>query len=84
LLKLLTAADRLAELFGPGAGDPFGVVLALLPHLIFVVRAQGMVGVGSRTVLGLEGAILHVLDPGHFLEEDLPLLDEMAHGARIV
>jgi hypothetical protein len=84
LLKLLATVHRLAQLLGARAGHPFGVVLAILPNLILVIRAQRMAGVGSRTELGLEGAVLHLLDLGHFLEDDLALLDEFAHGPTIV
>jgi len=43
-----------------------------------------MAGVGSGTELGLEGAVLHLLDPGHFLKDDLALLNEFTHGQSIV
>jgi len=40
LLKLLAAVHRFAQLLGARAGHPFGVVLARLPNLILVIRAQ--------------------------------------------
>jgi hypothetical protein len=43
-----------------------------------------MVGIGSRAILGFKGAVLHLVDPGHFLEDHLALLDEFAHGQSIV
>jgi hypothetical protein len=43
-----------------------------------------MVGVGPRPIFGLEGAVLHVVDLRHFLEDCLPLFQEFAHGASIV
>jgi hypothetical protein len=39
-----------------------------------------MVGIGSRAILGLKGAVLHLVDLGHFLEDHLALLDKYAHG----
>jgi len=84
LLELLAALHRLAQLLGARAGDSFGVVFAVLPNLMLVIRSQRMAGVSSGTELGLEGAILHLVDPGHFLQEDLALLDKFAHGQTIV
>jgi len=43
-----------------------------------------MARVGSGTELGLDGAVLHLVDLGHFLEDDLALLDKFAHGRTIV
>lgn len=79
LLKLLAAFHRLAQLLGARAGQPLGVVLAFLPNLILVVGAQRMAGVGPRSKLGFEGAVFHLVDPGHFLEDHLTLLDKFAH-----
>jgi hypothetical protein len=84
LLKLLAALHRLAQLLGARAGHPLGVVLALLPNLILVIRSQRTAGVGARSELSLEGAVLHLVNPGHFLEDHLALLDEFAHGQTIV
>jgi len=77
---LLAAIHGLAQLLRAGTRHPFGVVFALLPDLILVIRAQGMVGIGSRAILGFKGAVLHLVDPGHFLEDHLALLDKFAHG----
>jgi hypothetical protein len=84
LLKLLAAFHRFAQLLGAWPSDSFGVVLSLLPHLILVIGPEGMVGVGSRPVLGLEGAEFHLVDLGHFLQDYLPLLNEFAHERSIV
>ena len=84
LLKLLAAFHRLAQLLGARAGHPLGVVLAFLPDLILVVRAQRMAGVGPRSELGFKGAVLHLVDLGHFLKDHLTLLDKFAHGPTIV
>jgi hypothetical protein len=84
LLKLLAALHRLAQLLGARAGHPLGVVLAVLPDLILVVGTQRMAGVGTRSKLGLKGAVLHLVDLGHFLEDHLALLDKFAHGQTIV
>jgi hypothetical protein len=84
LLKLLAAFHRLAQLLGARAGHPSGVVLAFLPDLMLVAGPQRMAGVGPRSELGFEGAVLHLHDPGHFLEDHLTLLDKFAHGQTIV
>ncbi len=84
LLKLLAALHRLAQLLRARAGHPLGVVLALLPNLMLVVGSQRMAGVGPWSELGFKGAVLHLIDPGHFLEDHLTLLDEFAHGLTIV
>jgi hypothetical protein len=84
LLKLLAALHRLAQLLGARAGHPSGVVPAFLPDLMLVVGAQRMAGVGTGSELGFEGAILHLDDLGHFLEDHLTLLDKFAHGQTIV
>jgi hypothetical protein len=84
LLKLLAALYRFAQLLGARAGDPFGVVLAILPHLILVIGPEGMVRVDSRPVLSLKRAKLHLVDLSHFPEDYLTLLDEIAHAGRIV
>jgi hypothetical protein len=84
LLKLLAALHRLAQLLGAWAGHPFGMVFALPPDLMLVIGAQRMAGVGALAILGLEGAVFHLVDPGHFLEKDLTLLDKLAHGPTIV
>jgi hypothetical protein len=84
LFKLLAALHRFAQLLGAGSGDPFGVVLAILPHLILVIRSQRMARIGSWTELSLEGAVLHFVDLGHFWEDHLTLLDEFAHGQTII
>jgi len=84
LLELLAALHRLAQFLGAWTGDPFGVVFALLPDLILIIGPEGMVRVGSPAILGVEGAVLHLVDPGHFLEDHLALLDEFAHGQSIV
>jgi len=81
---VLAALHRFAQLLGARTGDPFGMILALLPDLIFVVGSQGMIGVSSGPILGFKGAVLHLVDLGHFLEDDLALLDEFAHGRSIV
>jgi len=74
----------LAQLVGARAGHPFGVILAILPNLILVIRAQRVAGIGSLTKLALERAVLHLVDLGHLLEDHLTLLDEFAHGQTIV
>lgn len=79
---MLTALHRFAQLLGARAGDPFGMVLALLPDLILVIGSQRMLGISSGPILGFKGAILHMVDLGHFLEDDLALLDEFAHAAK--
>jgi len=84
LLKLLAAFHRLAQLLGARASHPLGAVFAFLPDLILVVGAQRMAGVGTRSELGFEGAELHLVDLGHFLEDHLALLDKFAHGPTIV
>jgi hypothetical protein len=43
-----------------------------------------MAGVGTSAVFGLEGAVLHLVDLRHFLEDSLPLFEEFTHGAIIV
>jgi hypothetical protein len=77
---LLAAIHGLAQLLRPWTSNPFGVVLALLPDLILVVGAEGMVGIGSGAILGPKGTMLHLVDPGHFLEDHLALLDKFTHG----
>jgi hypothetical protein len=84
LLKLLAAFHRLAQLLGARAGHPFGVILAIFPNLMLVIRAQRVAGIGSLTKLALERAVLHLVDLGHLLEDHLTLLDEFAHGQTIV
>jgi hypothetical protein len=84
LLKLLAAFHRLAQLLGARAGHPLGVILAFLPNLILVVGAERLTGVGTRSELGFKGAIFHLINPGHFLEDHLTLLDKFAHGQSIV
>jgi hypothetical protein len=39
-----------------------------------------MVGIGSGAILGPKGTMLHLVDPGHFLEDHLALLDKFTHG----
>jgi len=84
LFKLLAAFNRLAQPLGARAGHPLGVVLAFLPDLILVVGTERMAGVGTRSELGFKGAVLHLIDLGHFLEDHLALLDKFAHGPTIV
>jgi hypothetical protein len=84
VLKLLAAFHRLTQLLGARAGHPLGVVFASLPNLILVVGAKRMAGVGTRSELGFKGAVLHLVDLGHFLEDHLTLLDKFAHGQTIV
>jgi hypothetical protein len=78
-LKLLATFHRLAQLLGTGTGDPLGMVFTLPPDLVLKIGSAGMVRVGTRAKLGLEGAVLHLINPGHLLEDRLPLLDEFAH-----
>ncbi len=84
MLELLAALHRFAQLLGAWTGDPFGVVFALLPDLILVIGAEGMVRVGSGAILRPKGAVLHLIDLCHFLENDLTLRDELAHSQSIV
>jgi hypothetical protein len=84
LLKLLAPCHRLAQLFGARSGNSFRVIFARLPDLILKIGPQRMAGVGASAVFGLEGAVLHLVDLRHFLEDSLPLFEEFAHGASIV
>jgi len=84
LLKLLAPFHRLAQLFGARPGHAFRVIFAPLPDLILKIGTQRVAGVGARTVFGLEGAVLHLVDLRHFLEDYLSLFEEFAHGASIV
>jgi hypothetical protein len=84
LFKSLAARHRLKQLLGPGTGNPLGVIFARLPDLVLKIRPEGMVGVGARAKLGFEGAMLHLIDLGHLLEDHLPLLKEFAHAQSIV
>ena len=84
MLKSLAARHRLAQLLGAGTGDPCGVIFARLPDLVLKIRPEGMVRVGARAILGLEGAVLHLIDLRHLLKDHLPLLKEFAHAQSIV
>jgi hypothetical protein len=84
LLKLLATFHRLAQLLGARTRHALGVVFAFLPNLILVVGAQGMAGVGTRSEFGFKGAVLHLVNLGHFLEDHLTLLDKLAHRPTIV
>jgi len=84
LLKLLAAIHCGPQLLGPWTGDPLGVVFALPPDLMFVIRTEGMVRVDSPAIFRLKRAVLHEVDLGHLLEYHLALLDEFAHEQSIV
>jgi hypothetical protein len=84
VLELLAPLHRLAQLLGARAGHPLGVILAISPNLMLVIRAQRVAGIGSLTKLGLEGAVFHLVDLSHLLEDHLALLDKFAHGQTIV
>ena len=84
MFKSLAARHGLTQLLGPGTGDPLGVIFARLPDLVLKIRPEGMVGVGTRAILGLEGAVLHLIDLRHLLKDHLPLLKEFAHTQSIV
>jgi hypothetical protein len=78
LFKSLAARHRLTQLLGPGTDDALGVIFARPPDLVLKIRAEGLGGVGARAILGLEGAVLHLIDVGHLLKDHLPLFKEFA------
>lgn len=54
-LILLSPVDGVAQVVGARPGDPFGVALALPPHLVFKAGPQSLVGIGPGPESGLEG-----------------------------
>lgn len=68
LFKLLPILDGLLE-FGSIVGrNPLTEVGAVVPDLVFEVRARLLAG-GRGAILGLNAAEFHGIDRGHLLED---------------
>jgi hypothetical protein len=72
--------DGASEGIGLVGGDAPGFVLALLPDLMFEVRAPELIGIAlGGTGFSLNRAVFHAVDLFDLLEDLFPFLSEWIH-----